>query len=211
MKVLIACEFSQVVTKAFRNKGHDAFSCDILTTDGDPKYHLQGDVLDYLQEGRWDLMIAHPPCTYLCISGNSWFYHPEDKHLPVSERRPHPKFPNRRQHQADALDFVKTLLNAPIDKICLENPVGKISTVVRKPDQIIQPFQFGHPEPKKTCLWLKNLSKLEPTKLVEPEYSVYGGKKHATWYYAPSNTPERQKMRETTFQGIANAMADQWG
>lgn len=211
MKVLVACEFSQVVTKEFRKRGHEAFSCDLLPTEGDPKFHIQGDVLKILHK-LWDLIIAHPPCPFLCVTGNKWFYHPDDKHLPVEERRPHPRFPDRKKHRQEAIDFFMKFANAPAKKICIENPIGIMSTVWRKPDQIIQPFQFGHEEPKKTCLWLKNLSKLIPTKIVEPDYIVSkSGKKLARWYYQPSQSRKRQMDRERTFQGIAEAMAEQWG
>ena len=176
--------------------------------------HYIGDVKDILYDD-WDLMIAHPPCTYLAVSGAAWFYHPEDKNLPTDQRRPHPKHPNRRQLQEEALDFIRLLLNAPIDKIALENPVGVISTKIRKPDQIIQPYMFGHRESKKTCLWLKNLPLLEPTNQVEPEERIYAksGKSHGKWWIDTWKLPpeERWKVRSATFQGIAEAMAEQWG
>jgi len=210
MRVLVACEFSGIVRDAFKVRGHDAYSCDILPTEREGK-HIQGDVLEILNDG-WDLMIAHPPCTYLAVTGNKWFYHPDDKGIPIEQRRPHPRFPNRAKQREDAVKFFMSLAAANISKICIENPVGIMSTRWRKPNQIIQPFQFGHPEPKKTCLWLKGLSQLEPTKTVEPEYIISkSGKRLAKWYYQPSFTPERQKMRERTFQGIADAMAMQWG
>ena len=139
MKVLVACEYSGIVRDAFIKKGHNAISCDILPSESDLGEHYQGDVMDILYED-WDMMIAHPPCTFLAVSGAAWFYHPEDKHLPTDQRRPHPKHPNRRQLQEEALDFIRLLLDAPIGKIALENPVGVISTKIRKPDQIIQPY-----------------------------------------------------------------------
>lgn len=211
MKILVACEFSGVVREAFRKMGHDAWSCDIIPTEDNSPYHIQGDVLEQL-DNNWDLMIAHPPCTYLCVTGNKWFYHPDDKDLPTEQRRPHPKFPNRQQDKQNAIEFFIKLAQSHIPQICVENPVGIISTLWRKPDQIIQPFQFGHKEPKKTCLWLKNLPKLKPTKIVEPEYIISkSGKRLAKWYYTPSQSDKRTKDRERTFTGIADAMANQWG
>ena len=161
--------------------GHEAMSCDLLPTDV-PGPHYKGDVMDIIGAG-WDLMIAHPPCTHLAVSGSRWF---KDK---IKE-------------QAESLDFVRLLLNSPIDRIALENPISVISSKIRKPDQIIQPWQFGHGETKATCLWLKNLSKLMPTNIVE-------GREARVHRMPPS--PNRWKLRSTTFQGIANAMADQWG
>ena len=182
MRVLVACEYSAVVRGAFRAKGHDAWSCDLLPTDGDPEYHYQGDVFEVIGKG-WDLMIAHPPCTHLSVSGALWF---KDKLV----------------EQGEALEFVRRLLDAPIDKIALENPISIISSRIRKPDQIIQPWQFGHGETKATCLWLKGLPKLVPTDIVE-------GREARVHKMAPS--PDRWKERSRTYQGIANAMADQWG
>jgi hypothetical protein len=178
---LVACEFSGVVRDAFIRGGHEAMSCDLLPTDV-PGPHYKGDVMDIIGAG-WDLMIAHPPCTHLAVSGSRWF---KDK---IKE-------------QAESLDFVRLLLNYPIDRIALENPISVISSKIRKPDQIIQPWQFGHGETKATCLWLKNLSKLMPTNIVE-------GREARVHRMPPS--PNRWKLRSTTFQGIANAMADQWG
>jgi len=200
MKVLVACEFSGVVREAFKKKGHDAWSCDLSPTEI-PGQHIKGDILEILNNG-WDLMIAHPPCTYLCVTGNRWFK-PEYKS----------RFPNREQQREDAIKFFMILVNAPIPKISIENPVGIMSRLYRKPEQIIQPFQFGHKEAKKTCLWLKNLPLLKPTKTVEPEYTTYkSGKRMATWYAEAIKLPskEREKLRSTTFQGIAQAMAEQW-
>lgn len=182
MRVLVACEFSGVVRDAFRKMGHDAWSCDLLPCEADPIYHFQGDVLEFINE-EWDLMIAHPPCTHLSVSGARWF---KDKII----------------EQQEALDFVKILMTAPIKKICIENPVSIISTKIRKPDQIIQPWQFGHGETKATCLWLKNLPKLQPTNIVE-------GREAKVHKMPPSK--DRWKKRSITYQGIANAMAEQWG
>ena len=181
MKVLVACEYSGTVRDAFAKKGHEALSCDLLATDK-PGEHYQGNVFDIINDG-WDLMIAHPPCTHLAVSGARWF---KDK---VTE-------------QAEALDFVQKLMNADIDRICIENPVSIISSRIRKPDQTIQPWQFGHGETKRTCLWLKGLPKLAPTNIVD-------GRDQRIWKLPPS--PNRWKVRSVTFQGIADAMANQWG
>ena len=180
MKVLVACEFSGVVRDAFTKRGHNTWSCDLLETEILGK-HIQGNVLDHLNE-EWDLMIAHPPCTFLAVSGARWFK-------------------ERKQEQEKALQFVKDLMNAPIQKICIENPVSIISTKIRKPSQIIQPWQFGHGETKKTCLWLKNLPKLKPTKIVK-------GREGKVWKEPPSKN--RWKNRSRTYTGIAKAMAEQW-
>lgn len=181
IKVLVACEYSGVVRDAFIKQGHDAISCDLLPTE-QPGPHYKGDVLDILNDD-WDLMIAHPPCTHLAVSGARWF---KDK----------------QEEQKEALDFVRVLLDAPIKHIALENPVSIISSKIRKPDQIIQPWQFGHGETKKTCLWLKNLPLLQPTKIVE-------GREQRIWKMPPSK--DRWKLRSITYQGIADAMAEQWG
>lgn len=181
MKVLVACEFSGTVRDAFAARGHDAWSCDILPTDK-PGQHLQCDVREVLDR-KWDIMIAHPPCTHLAVSGARWF---KDK----------------QPEQAEALDFVRTLLDAPIERIALENPVSIISSRIRKPDQTIQPWQFGHGEVKRTCLWLKNLPLLKPTDEVV-------GREARVHKMPPS--PDRWKKRSITYQGIANAMAEQWG
>jgi len=181
MKVLIACEYSGTVRDAFIAQGHDAISCDLLPTDA-PGPHYQGDVRDILNDG-FDLMIAHPPCTHLAVSGARWF---KDK----------------QEEQAEALDFVRLLLSAPIDKIALENPISIISSRIRKPNQIIQPWQFGHGETKATCLWLKNLPCLTPTDIVE-------GREAKVHRMSPG--PNRWKLRSTTYKGIAQAMAEQWG
>jgi site-specific DNA-cytosine methylase len=181
MRVLVACEYSGTVRDAFLRIGHDAMSCDLLPTDK-PGPHYQGDVFDVINDG-WDLMIAHPPCTHLAVSGARWF---KDK---VTE-------------QEEALDFVRRLMNADVDRICIENPVSIISSRIRKPDQTIQPWQFGHGETKRTCLWLKGLPKLIPTDIVD-------GRDQRIWKLPPS--PDRWKIRSATFQGIADAMANQWG
>ena len=184
MRVLIACEFSGVVRRAFRNLGHVAWSCDLLDSDDSSKYHYKGDVRDMFED-YWDLMIAHPPCTDLAVSGARHFKE---------------KIADGRQEKA--LDFVKILMNAPIQFICVENPISIISTRIRKPDQIIQPWQFGHGETKATCLWFKNLPLLIPTNIVE-------GREPRIHKMPPS--ADRWKKRSITYQGIAEAMATQWG
>lgn len=181
MRVLVACEFSGIVREEFRKLGHDAWSCDLLDTEI-PGQHIKDDVLKHLENG-WDLMIAHPPCTYLAISGARWWK-------------------NRQQEQKEAIEFFKVLYQSSIEKIAIENPIGIISTVYRKPDQIIQPYQFGHGETKATCLWLKNLPLLVPTNIVE-------GRIPRVHYEAPGK--DRWKNRSRTLSGIAHAMAQQWG
>lgn len=201
MKVLIACEFSGVVREAFRKRGHDAWSCDILPTEI-PGDHIQDDVLNHLDDG-WDMMIAHPPCTYLTCAGNKWFK-PEYKD----------RFPDRGKKREEAIKFFVEIFNANVGKICMENPIGVLSTRVRKPDQIIQPYQFGHIDRKSTCLWLKNLPKLEPTNVVEPKIKTNrNGKTASVHHDAALRLPasERWKARSRTYQGIADAMANQWG
>jgi site-specific DNA-cytosine methylase len=181
MKVLVACEYSGAVRDAFIASGHDAVSCDLLPSES-PGPHYQGDVTDILNDG-FDMMIAHPPCTHLAVSGARWF------HL-------------KQQEQAEALDFVRLLMNAAIPRIAIENPVSIISSRIRKPDQVIQPWQFGHGETKATCLWLKGLPKLTPTNIVE-------GREQRIHKMPPS--PDRWKERSRTYAGIAAAMAQQWG
>lgn len=182
MRVLVACEYSGTVREAFAARGHDAWSCDLLETEI-PGQHYQGDVRDMLEPGRWDLMISHPPCTHLAVSGARWF-------------------DTKRVEQADALEFVRTLLGAPVPLIALENPVSIISSHVRKPDQTIQPWQFGHGETKATCLWLKGLPPLRPT-------NVVAGREQRVHLMPPG--PDRWRERSRTFPGIAVAMAEQWG
>jgi hypothetical protein len=178
----VACEFSGVVRRAFRALGHNAWSCDLLQEDDFPAKHMQGDVRYFLDLG-WDLMIAHPPCTHLAVSGARWF---KDKAV----------------EQQEALDFVQVLANASIPRVCIENPVSILSTKWRKPDQIIQPWQFGHGETKATCLWLKNLPALVPTDVVD-------GRVNRVHREPPG--PDRWKRRSVTYEGIAGAMAAQWG
>ena len=216
-RILIACEESQATTKAFRKLGHEAFSCDLLPcSGGHPEWHFQQDVFEVIDMG-WDLMVAHPPCTFLAGSGAQWLSNPEDRYLPFDERRPHPKYPNRRQDMFDSVEFVKALYNANIKHIAIENPVGLLSGKWRKPDQIVQPYMFGDEATKTTCLWLKNLPLLVPTDVVgKGERTVFSsGKSHPKWYAdALKNAKtkeERQTLRSKTFEGMANAFAEQWG
>ena len=211
MRVLVACEESQAVTKAFRKLGHEAYSCDIQECSGDkPEWHIQGDAIKEAYSGKYDLMIAHPPCTYLAVSGARWMYNKDGS---VNKER--------LTNQRKALNFVQKLMDAPIEKIAIENPVSVISSAIRKPDQIIQPYEYGHSEAKKTCLWLKNLPLLQPTKIVDKgefvEWVDKNGKKkrQAKWYLdvltKAKTKAERQKLRSKTYQGIADAIANQWG
>ena len=190
MRILVACEFSGIVRDAFASRGHDSWSCDLLETEA-PGQHLKGDVLGHLDDG-WDMMVAHPPCDHLACSGARWF----------KEKRA-----DGRQQQG--IDFFMALAEAPIDRIAVENPVGIMSTLWRKPDQIIQPYQFGHPESKKTCLWLKGLPCLSPTDEVEPMGRWANQTPSGQNKLGPS--PDRWKIRSRTYTGIAAAMADQWG
>ncbi len=190
MNIIIVCEFSGKVRDEFLKCGHNAWSCDFLPTESlySSNNHLQGDIQMFFQTkkfgyNKWDLMIAFPPCTYLAVSGARWWKY-------------------RQKEQKEALNFIKFLLNSPIKHIALENPIGKISTVIRKSDQIIQPWQFGHGETKATCLWLKNLPLLKPTKIVE-------GREARIHKMPPSK--DRGKLRSITYNGIAEAMAEQWG
>jgi site-specific DNA-cytosine methylase len=200
LRVLIACEFSGVVRRAFRARGHDAWSCDLLPAEDAPQAspafpHIQGDVRRILNWGSWDLMIAHPPCTHLAVSGARHFAAKQASGV-----------------QQEALEFVQTLLDAPIPRIALENPVSIISSRIRKPDQVIQPWQFGHGETKATCLWLKNLPKLVPTHSEKPDLFAEPAPEERdprVWRLPPG--PNRWKERSRTFEGIAAAMAEQWG
>lgn len=178
----MACEYSARVRDAFRRRGHDAWSCDLLECEGDSSWHLQQPVEEVLSDG-WDLMIAHPPCTHLAISGARHFH-------------------RKQREQSEALDFVRLLMAAPVDRWCIENPVSIISSAIASPTQIIQPWQFGHGETKATCLWLKNLPQLRPTNCVS-------GREGRVWLMPPG--PDRWKERSRTYQGVADAMADQWG
>jgi site-specific DNA-cytosine methylase len=215
-KILIACEESQAVCKEFRALGYEAYSCDILPeSGGHPEWHIQDDVFNVINQG-WDMMIAFPPCTYLSVSGAQWYYHPKDKDLPIEQRRPHPKYLNRNKDREYAKEFFIRLYNSNIKHIAIENPVGIMNTQFMKPTQIIQPWMFGDVATKTTCLWLKNLPKLQPTNIVgKGERTVFAsGKSHPKWYaeaLAKAKTPEeRRNLRSKTFPGIAKAMAEQW-
>lgn len=226
MRVLVACEESQEVSKAFRARGHEAYSCDILEcSGGHPEWHIMQDVLEILEEGqfntmdgtehhvtRWDLIIAHPPCTYLTVAANK--YYNEDVYGEKARER--------KRRREDAIGFFMAFVNADCDQIAIENPVGVISTRYRKADQIIHPYQFGHPVSKKTCLWLKNLPLLKPTNIVKPEIihskGRTGGYSGPSWYVTDENgkilgwkDPRTARARSKTYPGIARAMAEQWG
>lgn len=222
MKILIACEESQAICKAFRERGHEAYSCDIQEcSGGHPEWHIKGDCLPLLngkcsfitQDGEqiridtaWDLLIAHPPCTYLSTAGNRWF----------NVEKYGEKALKRLRDREEALDFFMKFVNAECDKIAIENPVGIISTRYRKPDQIIQPYQFGHYAKKATCLWLKGLPKLKPTNIVDikekRDWDMWDAQrmKDENGKFIPFNDPRLPKLRSKTFQGIAKAIAEQW-
>ena len=194
MNVLVGCEKSGVVTEALRKENIIAWSCDILPTDSNNKWHIQGDIIDILHSKKWDALICFPPCTHLAASGARHFH-------------------KKKEQQKEALELVQTLLDYDCKYICLENPVGIISTKICKPTQYIQPYEYGHPVTKKTCLWLKGLPKLEPTNIVQPEYiNLKNGKRMSKWFYKTSCLPqkERSKARSIFWDGIATAMASQW-
>ena len=210
MRVLVACEESQAITKAFRELGVEAYSCDLLPcSGGHPEWHIQGDAIQQAYLGDWDLMIAHPPCTYLAVSGARWLYNKDGT-----------KNEERWRKQEDALDFVRALMDAPIEHIAIENPVSVISSQIRKPDQIIHPWMFGDKASKSTCLWLKNLNPIHPTDIVEKgefkEWIDKNGntKRQSMWYYnalLEAKTPEeRRTLRSKTFPGMAKAIAEQF-
>jgi hypothetical protein len=194
MKVLVACEYSGTVREAFRRRGHYALSCDLLPADDSSPNHYQGDVRDVLCDG-WDLMIAHPPCTYLAVSGLHW----------------NKRIEGRAEKTEEALDFVRLLLAAPIERIALENPVSCISSRIRKPDQIIQPWWFGDDASKKTCLWLKNLAPLVETNRLEGDDRTRRANQTPSGQNKLGPSDDRWKLRSKTYQGIADAMAEQWG
>ena len=192
MKILVACEESQAVTIEMRRLGHEAFSCDIEPcSGGHPEWHLQEDVTPLLKQ-RWNMIIAFPPCTHLAVSGAAWF---EQK--------------RKDGRQQAAIDFFMMFANADCERIAIENPVGIMSTVYKKPSQIVQPYEYGHPEQKKTCLWLKGLPLLQPTKNVYDQMMELPKNKRERLHYLPPS-PERAKLRSKTFPGIAKAMAEQW-
>jgi site-specific DNA-cytosine methylase len=190
MKVLVACEFSGIVRDAFAARGHDAWSCDLLPTER-PGKHIQGDVQHALLD-HWDIMIAFPPCTHLAVSGARWF---KDK----------------LREQAEAIEFVRMLMGQQIPMIAIENPIGILSSRIRKPDQIIQPWQFGHPESKATCLWLKGLPKLQPTDILEKPDKGYWNNQTPSGQNKLGPSPTRAQERSRTYQGIADAISEQWG
>ena len=205
MKVLVACEESQAVCKEFRRLGHEAYSCDVVPcSGGHPEWHLQQDVMPLLKE-KWDIIIAFPPCTYLTVTGNRWFN--IDRYGEKAIRR----YSDRK----DAINFFMAFANADCEKIAIENPVGIMSSEWRKPDQIINPWQWGDAFEKRTCLWLKGLPKLKPTNIVDvPPRKMYdSGKSMPSWYAEAWKLPKeaRAKLRSKTFPGIAKAMAEQWG
>ena len=241
LNILIACEESQACCRAFRALGHNAYSCDLFDCSGTifgtdqtephPEWHFNHDVTTVLDktdltlqngeqaviDGDWDLMIGHPPCTFLAVSGAKWLYDPADKDKPVEERHPHPSFPNRRKDQEDGANFFMFLANANVKRIAIENPIGIMSTRWRKPDQTIQPYMFGDTYSKYTCLWLKNLRPLHPSKPTDDhgERIYFGsGKSQPKWYSdgltKTKSKEERQKWRSKTFPGIARAIAEQW-
>jgi hypothetical protein len=196
-RVLVGCEYSGVVRSAFRDFGHDAWSCDLLPCEDGSPHHVQGDLLEFLQDSAdtWDLAVFHPPCTYLCSSGLHW-----------NKRRP-----ERAKHTEDALSFVRQLLSADIPRIALENPIGCISTRIRKPDQIVQPYEYGHPESKATCLWLKNLPALRPTWVLNKPESGRWANQTPSGQNKLGPSKDRWKERSRTYEGIGRAMAEQWG
>tara|TARA_R110000765_G_scaffold20037_5_gene52289 strand:+ start:1160 stop:1816 length:657 start_codon:yes stop_codon:yes gene_type:complete len=209
LRILVACEESQAITKELRELGHEAFSCDLLPcSGGHPEWHFQEDVFEVIDKG-WDMMIAHPPCTFLAVSGARWMYNKDGS---INQER--------LEHQNEALNFVQRLMDAPIDKIAIENPVSVISSQIRKPDQIVQPWMFGDEAQKSTCLWLKNLPLLEPDNIVgKGEFIEFVSKKgvkkkQPKWYFEAlknATSPEqRRTLRSKTFKGMAKAMADQW-
>lgn len=224
MNILIACEESQAICSEYRKRGHRAFSCDLQEcSGGHPEWHIKGDVLPLLdgdcdftlengetdhQEGKWDLIIAHPPCTFLTVTGNRWF----------NVEKYGEKAIQRAKDREEAVEFFMRFVNADCDHIAIENPIGCMSSRYRKPDQIIQPWQFGHPTSKATCLWLKGLPKLEPTNIVEVDKSDIfewvdkntGRVKHDSRTRANMPKKERAKLRSKTFPGVAEAIADQW-
>jgi len=204
MKVIIGCEESQVVCMAFRELGHEAYSCDLLPCSGEhPEWHFQEDIFEVLKRMKFDLCIFHPPCTYLTVTGNKWMK-PEFKD----------RFPNRLQQREDAVKFFMDLSEVECEKIAIENPAGIMSTRWRKPDQYVHPYHFGDPHSKKTGLWLKGLPKLVPTNIVEPIMYIYkDGRRDSMWHMESLKLPpdERARVRSKTFPGLAKAMAAQWG
>lgn len=241
LNILIACEESQTCCRAFRELGHNAYSCDLFECSGTifgtdkvephPEWHFNHDVTTVLNktdlilqngdtaviDGEWDIMICHPPCTFLAVSGAQWYYHPDDKDKPFEQRRPHPRYPNRAQDRIDGANFFMFLAKSDVKRIAIENPIGIMSTLWRKPDQVIQPYMFGDPYSKNTCLWLINLRPLHPSKpTADKGERIYfkSGKSQPKWYsegFTKTKTAEeRQKWRSKTFPNIARAIAEQW-
>ena len=241
LNILIACEESQACCRAFRKLGHNAYSCDLFYCSGTgfgdgiaephPEWHFNHDITTVLNktdltlqngeqaviDGDWDIMIGHPPCTFLAVSGAKWMYDPKDKDKPIEERRPHPSFPNRKKDQEDGANFFLFLASADVKRIAIENPVGIMSSRWRKPDQSVQPYMFGDPYSKNTCLWIKNLRPLHPSKETEDhgERIYFGsGKSQPKWYSdgltKTKSKEERQKWRSKTFPNIARVIAEQW-
>lgn len=200
MRVLVACEFSGVVAAAFRARGAEAWSCDLLPTEGDPRWHIQGDVLTVIGD-RWDLMVAHPPCTELAVSGARWW----------ASKREEDRRAGRPDRQVKAIEFVRALWNAPIPRICIENPVSILSSKLAPPTQIVQPWQFGHPESKATCLWLRGLPRLQPTDVLPLPASGRWKNQTASGQNKLPPSEDRWKLRSKTYAGLAAAMAAQWG
>lgn len=194
MRVLVACETSGIVREAFRKKGHEVYSCDILKSEDNSAFHIQGDARDIIYDYPWDMAIFHPPCTYLCSSGLHW-----------NKRRP-----EREQRTKEAVIFFLTLAECTIPRIAVENPIGCMSTIYRKPDQIIQPWQFGHPESKATCLWLKDLPILTPTNILPKPASGRWDNQTPSGQNKLGPSKDRWKVRSRTYQGIANAMSEAW-
>ena len=203
MRILVACEESQAVTNELRKLGHEAYSCDIQEcSGGGTEYHLQVDAIQLLKM-KWDMIIAFPPCTYLTVTGNRWF--DEEKYGETARQR--------KKDRIEAIKFFMAFANADCEKIAIENPIGVMSHIWRKPNQIIQPYEFGHRERKATCLWLKGLPLLRPTKIVKPEIIHHkSGRTDSKWHFETISLPkeERSKIRSKTFPGIAKAMAEQW-
>jgi len=241
LNILIACEESQACCRAFRKLGHNAYSCDLFDCSGTgfgdgvaephPEWHFNHDIATVLDktdltlqngeqaviDGDWDIMIGHPPCTFLAVSGAKWMYDPNDKDKPIEERKPHPSFPNRKKDQEEGANFFMFLASADVKRIAIENPVGIMSSRWRKPDQSVQPYMFGDPYSKNTCLWIKNLRPLHPSKETEDhgERIYFGsGKSQPKWYSdgltKTKSKEERQKWRSKTFPNIARVIAEQW-
>ena len=201
LRVLVACEESQEVCKAFRSFGHKAFSCDIQDcSGGHPEWHIKLDALKVINLPIWDLVIAHPPCTYLTVAGNRWF----------DINRYGQKAKVRIVNRWEAESFFFNFVYCKCESVCIENPVGVMSTIYKRPTQIIQPYQFGHKVRKKTCLWLKGLPPLKSTEVVEPEIITLNGKTYSKWHIDALHSKNRQQIRSKTFPGIAKAMAEQW-